>query len=585
MRYTFRVLVLSLVATVCLNTAFVCAAGQAGTATPKKAATKKRPPTIQEQLQQVNNQLKQQQDQIQQQQSQIQQLQQTNTQLQSQVQQQGQALQSSVQDANQKAAAAQDGVNSLHTTVTDLQSSTQATANSLLETKKSVTTLENPLAIHYKGITILPGGFLESTLYVRARNENADNASTFGSIPFNGVTNAKLSEFRMSARSSRVALTAIGMAGSTKLTGYYEADFLGAAPTANYVETNAFTPRQRQLWIQAEFKSGVSLLVGQYWNLMVTNRKGISPTALFIPNTIEASYVVGYTYIRQNSIRVTKNFNNKIWAAAEIGNPETTFAASFTPPNIMGFNTSANALTPTVFTLPFLSGYSQGLSTNTAPDIIGKLVFEPSWGHFEFKGLLRTFRDRLGTNNNVTAGGGFGWGMIIPATKKADIIFEGLVGSGIGRYGAANQTDVTVRPDGTLVPLQALHSLAGIELHPTPKVDVFFYGGDEYVGKARYTTTNAEGVVVPAGYGSFLVNNTYCNVEVVPTGKPACGAQNKNVADGTVGFWWRIYKGPYGTFQYGDQYEYIWRNTWSGIGGAPTGNDNIVYSAFRYILP
>src|SRR5271157_1766547 len=233
MRYTFRVLVLSLVATVCLSTAFVCAAGQAGTATTKKAAAKKKPPTVEQQLQQVTNQLNQQQQQIQQQQSQIQQLQQTNTQLQSQVQQQGQALQSSVQDANQKAAAAQDGVNSLHTTVTDLQSSTNATANSLLETNKSVNALENPLAIHYKGITITPGGWLESTFVARSKNENANITSSFGGIPLNGTVNANLSEFRASAQGSRAIILAEGTAGTTKLTGYFEMDFVSAAPTAN----------------------------------------------------------------------------------------------------------------------------------------------------------------------------------------------------------------------------------------------------------------------------------------------------------------------------------------------------------------
>ena len=114
------------------------------------------------------------------------------------MQQQGQTLQSSVQQATQQAAAAQDGVNTLHTTVTDLQSTTQATANALLANKKSVDALENPLAIHYKGLTITPGGWLESTFLVRGRNENADITSNFGAVPFNGVANSNLSEFQAS---------------------------------------------------------------------------------------------------------------------------------------------------------------------------------------------------------------------------------------------------------------------------------------------------------------------------------------------------------------------------------------------------
>ena len=296
MRYSFRVLVLLLVATVGLSSALAFAADPNGaqasgskTTTAKKTAAKKKPLTVQEQLQQLNNQLTQQQSQIQQQQGQIQQLQQTNSQLQSQVQQQGQALQSSVQDANQKAAAAQDGVNSLHTTVTDLQSSASATANSLLETKKSVNALENPLAIHYKGITITPGGWLESTFLVRSRNENANITSSFGGIPFNGVANSNLSEFRASAQGSRAIILAEGKVGATKLTGYFEMDFVSAAPTANTVQTNGFNLRQRQLWGQAEFQNGITIVGGQFWDLMTTNRTGIATRSVFIPNTIEAA--------------------------------------------------------------------------------------------------------------------------------------------------------------------------------------------------------------------------------------------------------------------------------------------------------
>ena len=76
---------------------------------------------------------------------------------------------------------------------------------------------------------------------------------------------------------------------------------------------------------------------------------------------------------------------------------------------------------------------------------------------------------------------------------------------------------------------------------------------------------NAEGKIVPAGYGSFLVNNTNCDVEVIPEGGAACGAQNKNLWDVTGGLWYRIWKGPFGTLQYGMQIEYIYRNTWSGV--------------------
>ncbi len=468
MRFSFRVLILSLVATVCLSTAFVSAAGQSGTTptttvkktttTSKKTTAKK--PTVEEQLQQLTNKLTQEQAQIQQQQSQIQQLQQTNTQLTQQVQQQGQTLQSSVQQATQQATAAQDGVNTLHTTVTDLQSTTQATANALLANKKSVDALENPLAIHYKGVTITPGGWLESTFLVRGHNENADITTNFGAVPLSGVANTNLSEFRASARGSRPILVATGMAGSTKLTGYFEMDFLGQAPTANYVETNSFNPRMRQLWMQAEFKNGVTFTAGQFWSLMTTDRKGIATRSEFIPTTIEGSYVVGYTYTRQNAVRITKDWNNKVWGAFEVAGAQTTVATSYTPVNLMGFATSTNALSPNSSTLNYLAGSAAGMSTDLAPDFIGKLAFEPGYGHYEIKALVSLFRDRIAStadttgSTNVTAGGGLGWAAILPIVpKKVDFVFEGLAGKGTGRYNAAAQSDVTLEPNGNIVPL------------------------------------------------------------------------------------------------------------------------------------
>src|SRR2546426_7172260 len=98
-------------------------------------------------------------------------------------------------------------------------------------------------------------------------------------------------------------------------------DFEGAAPTATEVQTNSFQPRIRQLWAQVEMKNGISFLGGQAWTLLTTNRKGISPTTLFVPLTVTASFNVGYTYARQVAFRVTKGFNDKAWFAFAVENP------------------------------------------------------------------------------------------------------------------------------------------------------------------------------------------------------------------------------------------------------------------------
>jgi hypothetical protein len=293
-----------------------------------------------------------------------------------------------------------------------------------------------------------------------------------------------------------------------------------------------------------------------------------------------------------------------VWGAFEVASAQTTVSSSFTPANLMGFNTSANALSPNSSTLNYLEGSTNGLSTDLAPDFIGKLAFEPGYGHYEIKGIVRMFRDRIASTDdttgstNVTAGGGLGWGVILPIgstrlvssnnqnwAQKIDFVFEGLAGKGIGRYGASNLTDVTLEPNGHIVPLPAINSLAGFEFHPTPKLDAYVYGGDQYVGKEAFSTLNDQGEIEPAGYGSFLVNNSNCDVEVIPTGGASCGAQNKNLWDATGGFWYRIYSGPFGRLQYGMQFEYFHRTAWSAVGGAPEGGDPVGLTSFRFYLP
>jgi hypothetical protein len=85
-------------------------------------------------------------------------------------------------------------------------------------------------------------------MLVRTRNENADIANNYSAIPLNGSPNATLSEFRGTARNAEFSLLVQGTAGTTKLKGYFETDFLGAAPTANYVESNSWTPRPARTW-------------------------------------------------------------------------------------------------------------------------------------------------------------------------------------------------------------------------------------------------------------------------------------------------------------------------------------------------
>jgi hypothetical protein len=419
---------------------------------------------------------------------------------------------------------------------------------------------------------------------VRTRNENADMATSYSAAPLNGSSNANLSELRGTARTSQLSLLIQTASGNTTLRGYIETDFLGASPTANYVQSSSWTPRLRQVWTQIEWPSGWTITAGQMWSLLTTNRHGIANLEELRPRDEDASHVVGSTWTRERAVRITRNFNNRVWLGFAVENPESTYSAAFVPPNVMGLNTSPNAATG-VNLLPFLANYSTGHSTTLAPDLLAKIAFEPGWGHFEIKTVGRVFRDRIAATEttsgrtNTTQGYGVGFAALMPfANKRLELALEGLAGHGIGRYGAVGFPDVTLEPTtGEMRPLRQARIMGGLVYHHGSRLDVYAYGGDEYTG--RYAFLSPTGTA--AGYGSPLVSYASCTNEVALN---ACHGDNRNINEATIGYWYRLYRGEFGSINYGNQVLYVHRDLWSGIGTTPKGSDIVVYSTLRFYL-
>jgi hypothetical protein len=79
------------------------------------------------------------------------------------------------------------------------------------------------------------------------------------------------------------------------------------------------------------------------------------------------------------------------------------------------------------------------------------------------------------------------------------------------------------------------------------------------------------------GYGSPFFSNSGCFTETVPGvnngfspgGLSSCTADTRVLIEGSSGFWYRVYDGSrdktnHGRVQWGAQYSYVTRNTWSG---------------------
>ena len=572
-----------------------------------------------------------------------------------QVQQQLNSLQSTAQQAQSTAHAAEDccksngeALGALRTNVGTVETTAKATATSLLADEKRISALESPLAIKYKGITITPGGFVSANLNWRKNNQNLDNFGGFNALPFNGSSNAHLSELRLTGRYTRASLLAQGKFGGSAVQAYYEMDFEGAAQTANETTTNSFQPRIRELWANVDAPGGVSFSGGQTWSLITANRTGVGPRGLMLPAHISASLVVGWHYTRQSGFRVYKTWNladkKKFYVAFAAENGQTTFAgatpAGFTVWGLQGSaaispGTAANCNNaPTAATIGSgastisvtgsapCSTFAAGLSSNGAPDLIGKIAFEPGWGHFELGVLGRFFRDRVALTasagnsnagtNHTTPGAGVSFNAVLPVVaKKVDVVITTLGGRGIGRY-SPNTTDVTIRPDGTLQPLLGYSGAVGIETHPTPKFDFLIYAGDEYIQRSPYYTGGTALLPTGVGYGLVSADLRGCQMEIptvatnatlvtTTTGStavltagtgPGCAASNRNLMEVSPGFWYRFYKGPAGTIQFGAFYGYFRRSVWAGrldatgaTKGGPTGEQHEILTAFRWYFP
>ncbi len=447
---------------------------------------------------------------------------------------------------------------------------------------------DSTATVRYKGVNVSFIGFTAAEGVVRHRAEEADIGSSFNAIPFSGTSAGQTSEFRITGRQSRIGLLMQGNADDTKLTGFWEADFLGVGISSNSVESNSYVLRVRQFWGQAAFKNGWTLTGGQMWSFLTTDKKGLSPRSEAVPLTIEAQYAAGFDWARQAGIRATTAIGSMGSFGVALEGAQTTFSARNAPANILLGQTGGSQLNSTA-----------NYSTDFAPDMIAKLAIDTkSMGHWELKAIGRIFRDRVvdaatptTTRNIRTNAGGVGFGVWLPVMgggrDMIDLGLSGLYGKGIGRYGTSMLPDATIAADSSLAAIKGAHGLLSVETHPTKMLDVYAYFGGEYDDRTAFVNAAGKGV----GYGSPLNPNTACSTEAAPTGQytpvaGACNADTRALWQANIGFWDRLYKGSAGTLQWGLQYSYTSRNTWADAGGLqPQAIDPMFFGSFRYVLP
>jgi Skp family chaperone for outer membrane proteins len=395
------------------------------TATKTTAKKKAAKPTVEEQLQQIREEFQGQinglKSDIASKDAQLQKAQADATAAQAEAARANAAASEQQQAISNNAAA----VGTLDATVKDLKANeVNLTTTISDETTKIKKSIESPSTLHYKGITLTPGGFVAAETVFRTKATGGDIPTAFSGIPYESADAYSLSEFYGSARQSRLTLLAEGKTSWGTLRGYYEADFLGTGITSNNNQSNSYVLRQRVLYASAETASHWTFAGGQLWSLTAENKKGITiaPGDIASPQTIDPNYVTGFVWTRQYGFRVIKNFKKGAFAFG-VENPQALYSAALsgdTPYAVLGsaganggnYNAAISGLSgltsyvkqynnvkdydslgnlvltyaPVYNTIAANSNITN-ISFNQAPDVIAKVAIDPGWGHYEIFGI------------------------------------------------------------------------------------------------------------------------------------------------------------------------------------------------------
>jgi len=432
-----------------------------------------------------------------------------------------------------------------------------------------------PAFIRLGSTCLVPIGFMDLTAVWRDKNAASSIGSNFGSVPFNNVANAKLSEFRFSPQNSRIGFRFDGDWKGTHFIGYNEFDFLGTSGSLALTVTNgAFVPRLRLFWIDAR-KGKVEFLAGQSWSMLTPNRRGISPLPgdLFYSQVMDVNYMAGLTWTRQPGMRILYHPTKTVTFGFSVENPDQYAGGSGGGSTITAPAAYSALVGTQLDNAPNISNSNTVLAIPTlTPDFIAKVAFDPSSRlHIDVAGVERNFKI-VNPNNlfldqtSTKSGAGVQFGINGEIFKNFRLISTNYWSDGGGRYIFGQAPDAIITAAGNLSLLHSGGTVDGFEARVKNWLLWSYYGGI-YIG--RDTAIDAGKTTPTIGYGF-----------------PG-GSQNRAINEFTIGFTQTIWSNPrYGAITTIGQYEWLERDPWAVAVGAPKqAHDNTIYFDVRYTLP
>jgi hypothetical protein len=336
-------------------------------------------------------------------------------------------------------------------------------------------------------------------------------------------------------------------------------DFAGDVPGNVAITSSSFGFRLRHAFGEAQYEKFL-LAAGQAFSLMTPAKREISmwPSDQEITQAVDTNYVAGLVWDRAPQVRFTLRPSEGWSFAIAAENPEQQLGTNVTLPQDIRSDIERE----------FNTGTNQLAIPNLMPDLVFKTAFNSGRFHVDVGGLLRVFRTSLAPyakSHKQIAGGGnvnFRFGL----TASTQLLAQGFMSSGGGRYIGGLVPDAIVRPDGTVSPLRAHSWVSGIEQRASRDVSLALYYSGFFAG--RQFVLDEDGSLIGWGY----------------PGSP--NSNNRLLHQLTALYTWRfLATETRGSGQWNFQYSYLMRKPWDVGNGSSTAFGNMFLTQIRYNLP
>jgi hypothetical protein len=482
-------------------------------------------------------------------------------------------------DAAEGAARLQSAVLTMRAPVAHALVQTTAVTTKLNGTEQNGTDT-GELFFRIGNATFTPSGWIDFTGYLRTADVGSGLGTNFQSIPFSNTPQGGLSETRLTAQSSRLAIRVDESVGETKAYGYAEADFNGFLAGNGNVSTNSDSLRMRVFYLNLA-RGKWEVLGGQAWSLLTPTRKALSPFLADLFNTfhLDTNYQLGLTYARQTQLRFVYHPTAHWAAGLSIENPQQFSGGGVAFPALFSnVETDINSST----------GSGGATATpNLHPDVIAKTTWDHNvnglYWHLGIAGLLTPTRivtpASVTKGNSVTdtrEGGGVVGDLNLEMFKGFHLISTAYWSDGGGRYiGGSGPGFVVLQHGSSTSPFNAalIHSgsgIGGFEWEIDKRTRIASYLSSAYFQR-RFALDPSISTPTNIGYGFPGSANT----------------NNRFISEASFASMTTIWQNKtYGALQIVTQSSYVNRAPWYVAPGQPKNAHVFMqFMNMRYILP